>query len=888
MQDEEFAQEVRSGIEQAFGQFAEDDDKQLLKKYLNNQIDLLRNKDLPISKSWIYTSQYFFEFMIEEDFQAAFLYLDTVNIFAEQLEPCSELSMINLNNQGAAYDKKGDYLSAIETYQKIFHTQSQCNDQSINFNALHNIALAYSNLGDHVKAIEYYDQVIRLDSSATRLEKAEDLFAIGHSYSEMLERKEALKYYNRSLALLPSNLKDLERNTKIKTLLYLAIELINLDDIELAKQRFKEAQQLNSSNFQDFLFFHVEALVHEKEGASKLASQKQSLAVQALEAYLIDRKNEVFLAEFYTKDAELEPNIHLKKKKYIKALNILSHKEIVALTDSINAQIFTNKLMAMKIYYKLFSETEVGNNAQLFDGVLDVSELAFYEIVSSSSKTWHKNEMKKTYEFIINHYYTQYKTEDSEKDFLKALLYSERSKNVLLRQSILLNQDGIPGQGKDSIQLKKKLNSDYLNQLRLKIEQAITDKDSSLMPVLESELAKTELQIEYLNSALDDTRSNVVERINSKELEDLLAGKSDFIEYFYGENYVFIFQKLGTSLQFHRLENVSRLTSEIDIFFKLISGKSEGTVADFSNVSHFLYEKLIPNKPKINSKLIIVPDGPLCLVPIEAFIEKKSEDNPSYRTLPYLINQNVLQYQTSLKANESKQADNNDMISFAPEYKGELSLSYNLAEVKGIAKIMDVDALEGVAATKENFLNKIPNYNIIHVAAHAEHDLEFPERSKILLSDQDRNIVHVFPFEIQNLALNSDLVVLSACDTGNGKVVSGEGVFSLASNFFVAGSKSVLHSIWSADDFSSSKIMQYFYTHYKEDNLASQALHQAKLDYLSQSDNFSSHPKYWAGFTHIKYGSTPKEQSRTGVYFVLSCLIGIFLLCLLVYLKHFR
>jgi len=96
--------------------------------------------------------------------------------------------------------------------------------------------------------------------------------------------------------------------------------------------------------------------------------------------------------------------------------------------------------------------------------------------------------------------------------------------------------------------------------------------------------------------------------------------------------------------------------------------------------------------------------------------------------------------------------------------------------------------------------------------------------------------------------LSADLVVLSACDTGNGALQSGEGVMSLARSLSYAGCASSMVSLWSIDDCATSKITQTYYEHLAKNKSKDFALGKAKLEYINNTtDKLQAHPYYWAG-----------------------------------------
>jgi CHAT domain-containing protein len=100
--------------------------------------------------------------------------------------------------------------------------------------------------------------------------------------------------------------------------------------------------------------------------------------------------------------------------------------------------------------------------------------------------------------------------------------------------------------------------------------------------------------------------------------------------------------------------------------------------------------------------------------------------------------------------------------------------------------------------------------------------------------------------EIYNLKLNSDLVTLSACQTGLGQFIRGEGIEGINRAFFYAGSSSVLMSLWAVNDQATSQLMERFYAYLRSSESIMNSLRRAKLEMINS--DILSHPYYWAGF----------------------------------------
>jgi CHAT domain-containing protein len=143
-------------------------------------------------------------------------------------------------------------------------------------------------------------------------------------------------------------------------------------------------------------------------------------------------------------------------------------------------------------------------------------------------------------------------------------------------------------------------------------------------------------------------------------------------------------------------------------------------------------------------------------------------------------------------------------------------------------------------------VNNIENFGIIHMASHGEFNPVNPLFSSIKLSkglDTDGNLEAA---EIFSLKINADVVVLSACQTGLGKVTSGDDVIGLNRAFFYAGTHTIVSSLWRVSDIATAVLIKQFYRRYaghsKADSLRMAILHVKQRH---------PHPSYWGAFTLV-------------------------------------
>ena len=320
-------------------------------------------------------------------------------------------------------------------------------------------------------------------------------------------------------------------------------------------------------------------------------------------------------------------------------------------------------------------------------------------------------------------------------------------------------------------------------------------------------------------------------------------------------------------------------------------------------------------------RLIIVPDGKLHYFPISAlpFPNSESEEpilltnemiyEPSAQTLSLLskngnqegraektllifsdpvFNNSDWRLSDEIKSsvNVKQNNDSADKFRYVESLNTLQRLEASKTEAEQIIKIVggsNSTSFSGFAANRENLLKvNAADYKIIHFATHALVNEKRPELSGIILSRFDENgakLDETFRInDIYSLNLNADLIVLSACNTGLGKEVKGEGLQSLNNAFLQVGAKSVIASLWKVEDNAAHELMKNFYEELATESVApSEALRRAKIK-LRQNPQYRS-PFYWAAFT--VQGDFRNIPKLTGNYQTKLYLLGIIPLLML-------
>ena len=286
-----------------------------------------------------------------------------------------------------------------------------------------------------------------------------------------------------------------------------------------------------------------------------------------------------------------------------------------------------------------------------------------------------------------------------------------------------------------------------------------------------------------------------------------------------------------------------------------------------------------------NKELIIVPDKELLHLPFEVLLTRPAYMETNYGELPYLINDYPISYSYStewLFDQSAKKIAKKNLMVIVPSY--DTNVDYKnlvlfenkkkerdilspipaaLREAKHITKSIHGKILRSENATEAQFKKLAGNYSILHFAMHTIIDNENPMFSKLVFTsssdDTLRNEDNMLnTYEIFNLELNAQMVVLSSCKSGFGQIQKGEGIMSMARGFMFAGCPSLAITLWSVDDQSSSDLMTTYYEYLAMGVTKSKALQMAKKEFILNSDPIHTHPHFWA--SHILVGDTKQIQ----------------------------
>lgn len=364
------------------------------------------------------------------------------------------------------------------------------------------------------------------------------------------------------------------------------------------------------------------------------------------------------------------------------------------------------------------------------------------------------------------------------------------------------------------------------------------------------------------------------------EIQQNLEANEMLISYFTGRYEVYYITVTKTTCTINNYwQSQNQLAKTTADLVNNMTKYNTESVKKYKELAFSIYENIFPhNIPSNITKITIIPDGSLFVIPFEALLtEAVNANDNSFNKMPYLIKKYQINYNYSSflalrRMTQPRTNLNINWLGIAPAFDAENPCTFKGEQVRAIPEtVTEVQAIaEKIINEKmlaEYLLRKdasetaikstdLRNYNVIHIATHGTVNSEHPELSGLMLSQKEGTTDDgmLYNGEIYNLKLNADLVVMSACETGLGKISQGEGVIGLGRSLIYAGAKNIVCSLWQVSDASTSTLMINFYSNLlknsKKDGTGfTDKLHNAKLKMIS--DGKFAHPYFWSPFIII-------------------------------------
>lgn len=456
----------------------------------------------------------------------------------------------------------------------------------------------------------------------------------------------------------------------------------------------------------------------------------------------------------------------------------------------------------------------------------------------------------------------------------QGFLLAEKSKASNLRDHLrgkqALHFAGIP----DSMITREQ----YFHQRLLALDEAVyTEEDSSRVASLQKEAFDLRERYRTFLSTLEQTYPayfalKYADAFSVRDVQESLASEEVIYSYFWGKEKVFVFRLTDDFLACREISLSDGLQDRLETWLDFISQPPQAGLETnlIAAIGRELALELLPDLNSEIHDISVIPHGPLGYLPFETLLSKDGQLD-DMRSWPYLSHTWTVSYAYALELWLQQQdglaKKEVAYIGFAPDFaegspamtRSELgALTFNQQEVEEAAELLDGLAYVGSQASEATLKSLKPQSYLLHLATHALADEEDLMNSRLYLETDPENQEDgiLYAHEIYGLEFNSPLTILSACQTGRGPLLQGEGVMSLSRAFQYAGSQQVLTTLWAADDQSGAFLTTQFLKSVVEGQTPERALQQARKAWMAQSDTYHCHPYFWASYVLIGEGSS--------------------------------
>ena len=802
------------------------------------------------------------------------------------------------NTIGINHYFEADYDSTTYYYEKSFEIKKRIKtDPHALAVSAYNIALVYDDLGQSEKAMELYHQAeSHLLNSKRKETFLSDVYvgmALIYFYSGELAKsevyaemalEEGLKSYgefNPNMTFVYTTYANiLEEEGKYQE----AIDLLE-KNLKIRKSTYGEYHRWTCETYYDLANSYL--LIKKYDLAE--AHYKKAIEIGKKinsEQYLANARN--FLAQLY-----LNRGMHLDHAEELLLFSLETNIGIYGNSSDLVAE---NYLQLAKLYKKKEDSPLMLNHVEKSLKAADYHYNDLGKVIGplqaigalSLMSDWHFetyendldiNHLFDSYKLIdqktalIRHIQNNFSTDRSRIDFANKyreifekdlglcwLLYHETRDNAYLQKAFDLSEinrnttllKGLQGikfraygdipEAKLDLEQKTKKELERI-KMDIFFEKSATKPDKAFYRSL---LDKRIVLSNRLDSIYKDFNKNYPKFKNFKggeglakieEIQAQLDSDTQMLTYFLGDKSLFTFNITKDSVSLLRADIAKSLVEVTNDFKNHLSERE-----DINELSHDLFMYLMGQQLVRDKKnIVIVADNVLNYIPFEVLklsdgsflVENYNISYTGSGRLFLELNNEFFQYKSQ-----------EDWAGFAPTYDPDNEIVSAKNEIDDIASLTNGIKFVGHEAKKDTFLFHNQDYSILHLAMHAKIDNDNPLYNRLVFEDGE-----LTSSEIYNSRSKANMLVLSACNTGFGKIEKGEGVMSMARAFHFSGIQSIVMSLWKVPDKETKTIMIDFYRFLQKGKSKSEALRQAKLSFLKKNKNtVLIHPYYWSGF----------------------------------------
>jgi len=680
--------------------------------------------------------------------------------------------------------------------------------------------------------------------------------------------------------------------------------------------------------------------VFEMSGDDTAALQHYHAAIQAYEKIGLKReaaRTNALLGKFYEKRAQPDK----ARELYLAALAAFQ-----AIEDRVNqaATLYALGRLELKQNELDAAEVHLRQSIEVTEDVRRVSSSR--DLTTAFSATVHDR-----YQSYVDCLMRKSKREPAKRFDLQALQVSEVSRGRALAELLRATQTNlVPGIAPELAEHEKVLRQSLRALEDNKLTLLATNYKKHELDELQDRIASLEVESGQLTESIK-ARYPAYDQITRPTAWDLpqiqkqLVGDDGtvLLEYSLGPEHSYVWVVTATSITSHELEPEAKIDSAAKTVYELLNvppASGDKTAEAIEKLGAMIVDPVLA-EIKNRRRLIIVADGALHFIPFQV-LSAPWENNEPLVTKYEIVNAPSASILGQLQQEASRRQPPDKLLAafgdpvFASNYAQfrNTSSGNNLAsaqtlddyrqraafrDIEPVGDTVDVSRIQplfyaqrelsnlrsvsayptfiatGFDASREKLEHvKLDGYAIVHFATHGVLNSKRPENSGLLLStvnpDGRARDGFLRLSDVYQLHIPVNLVVLSACRTGLGKDVRGEGLIGLTRGFMYAGASSVVASLWKVDDESTAELMKLFYSNMLQGGMRPAEALRSAQNSIRRNPNWSS-PYYWAAFTlqgDFTDGIKMKPAATGSPVNLIIIAIGLIILLPGMYLSHRR
>ncbi len=800
---------------------------------------------------------------------------------------------VTLNNIGGSYDRLGQYEAALDYYQQSLTISQKIGSRAGEGMSLNNIGGSYDRLGQYEAALDYYRRSLTIRKEiGDRAGEGLALYSIGHIYDRLGQYEAALDYYQQSL-IIRKEIGD--RAGEGLSLNNIGIIYNSLGQYEAALDYYQQgltiSQEIGSRAGEGLSLNNIGGIYNSLgQYETALDYYQQSLTIsqeignRAGEGTTLNNIGLIYdnlgqyeaALDYYQQSLTISQEIGNRAGEGV-SLNNIGHiynrlGQYEAALDYSQQSLIIRKEIGDRagegeslsntgrVYYRLGQ----------YEAALDYYQQAIETLETVRSQAGSEQGRA---EFIAKYAFLYHRMVDllhQQDQAEEAFFTTERGRARAFLDSLTTGQVRLKDDDTAELLAQEQERYTRWQAIRFALAEAKAANpstgsgqappNSDLVADLESQLAEAEAAYQAVQAAIASRGAELASLVPGRGKENVLEVKAvqthlgpqtTLISYFVLEDKSLAFLITPDNFQVVPLEvSQAELEKEITTFRDFVTLDDPHPESAVTLYGHLIE----PLKVHLNTRhLIIVPHSVLHYLPFAALTNGECylvDDYlltilPSASALPFIQDKIGRALTNPLILGNPTIGDYDATASFATK-RDELGfLHFAEQEAKAIAALYGVEPLIRKAATEKAVRERAATSGILHLAAHGKFNPVAPLSSLIALAPDKPYDGWLTVGEVYGLDLTqTDLVVLSACETQLGDLSAGDELVGLTRAFIFAGTPSLMASLWAVEDETTGLLMEQFYTYLKEGMGKAEALRQAQLEVREEYPN----PYYWAAF----------------------------------------